>query len=1065
MISTFSKILTRTILSFGVLTVVVALVLVAALARGPLSLTFMGPYLDQVIAEQYPDYKFAFDDIEMLWDGRDKNLVFNLDNMSVRKERETVAFIPSVTVTFSGSALTKGRIAPSGLEFSGLKIVLTRDEAGSVSLGYSYANEPTTESGNGPLSQEGADPEFIHALLAELGQKESTSDLTAYLERLEIYQFGLFVEDRKMDKMWRITSADMVVWKSEQGLSGRLQGDAHFGDDAINLVFDAAYDRSSRVTVVQTSIRDLPLPLLAREIPDLEILQGVTLPVSGLIDLSLDPQFQPAQVRFDLKAGAGQVDIPSLYKKPLTINQIDVQGHSAAPFDGVNLNLLKIDSPGPKITMTGAFQQTEAGFGMSIEGSFPEIKTKDVAVYWPYSAAVDAYKWVTGKISEGQANNVTFRVDLPPGALETGKIPDDAIELKFDIQGASADYFSPLPKVTNISGKTILTEKQIHIYDMVGEVQGVKLPKGDVLIYDFDKYDQIADIKLTVAGDNQKIFEFIDRKPLGFSTTYGVIPDQMKGVGSVEARFIFPLRDDLTLEKLDFDVRGAFQGAYIPNVYEHLNLSSADMTVLVTPDKMTVKGDGVLNGTNADIVFQSWFKGARAGDRRYEVVAKLDEPARKELKLLDTEYLSGSVGASLAVDLKNDKTSAGVVTLNLLESEIDLPVLKINKPVGVRGLVGAQFATTKEGLTQLSNIRLSAENLELVAKATIDDAGLLDFTADTFRFGSSTMVVSVKRRSPDSYDVRLNGDQVDFRPYILSDDGADGSVPAPEKLTPVDPETVGPDVTIAFAFDNGLLDEGLMLSNLSGAIKFGTGIVQEAEVTGLLAGQHPVKYTVQPEGPLGRKVSFWTEDAGMLLKAMDIYDNGQGGKLQLSAKMSNNPNEENLKGQLKIEELKVYKAPVLGKILTIGSLTGIVELLQGDGMTFASIEGPFSYKDGVIETKDFRAVGAIGLTFTGKIDQNLGQTEGFGTVIPAYTLNSILGNIPILGRLLVGREGEGIFGFSYKLSGKSEDPDVFVNPVSALAPGILRRMFFEPWGDADTQPPTPDTKKGPSAQP
>ena len=272
-------------------------------------------------------------------------------------------------------------------------------------------------------------------------------------------------------------------------------------------------------------------------------------------------------------------------------------------------------------------------------------------------------------------------------------------------------------------------------------------------------------------------------------------------------------------------------------------------------------------------------------------------------------------------------------------------------------------------------------------------------------------------------------------------------------------------LTVVFAFTNGLLDEDLKLSNLSGGVKYGKGIVQEAEVTGLLAGVHPVKYTVTPEGAAERRVSFWAEDAGMLLKAMDIYDDGQGGTIQLSAKMTNDPISENMKGQLKIEELKVHKAPVLGKILTIGSLTGIVELLQNDGMTFASIEGPFTYKDGVIETKDFRAVGAIGLTFTGKMDQNLGQTEGFGTVIPAYTLNSILGNIPLLGRLLVGREGEGIFGFSYKLSGKSDDPDVFVNPVSALAPGILRRMFFEPWGDADASTPPPNTKKEPSAQP
>jgi len=159
---------------------------------------------------------------------------------------------------------------------------------------------------------------------------------------------------------------------------------------------------------------------------------------------------------------------------------------------------------------------------------------------------------------------------------------------------------------------------------------------------------------------------------------------------------------------------------------------------------------------------------------------------------------------------------------------------------------------------------------------------------------------------------------------------------------------------------------------------------------------------------------------------------------------------------VKIEKLRIIDAPVLGKILTIGSLTGIVELLQNDGMTFDTIEGPFSYTNGVFETKNFRAVGAIGLTFTGKVDKENDKLDGFGTVIPSYTLNSMLGNIPILGQLLVGRKGEGIFGFSYKLQGTASNPKVIVNPVSALAPGILRRMFFEPWTDAGSTDPNPD---------
>ena len=63
-----------------------------------------------------------------------------------------------------------------------------------------------------------------------------------------------------------------------------------------------------------------------------------------------------------------------------------------------------------------------------------------------------------------------------------------------------------------------------------------------------------------------------------------------------------------------------------------------------------------------------------------------------------------------------------------------------------------------------------------------------------------------------------------------------------------------------------------------------------------------------------------------------------------------------------------------------------------------------------------------------------------GTVVPAYTINRVLGNIPILGEILTGGPNEGVFAANYVLKGQLEDPRVSVNPLSALAPGFLRNL-------------------------
>jgi hypothetical protein len=56
-------------------------------------------------------------------------------------------------------------------------------------------------------------------------------------------------------------------------------------------------------------------------------------------------------------------------------------------------------------------------------------------------------------------------------------------------------------------------------------------------------------------------------------------------------------------------------------------------------------------------------------------------------------------------------------------------------------------------------------------------------------------------------------------------------------------------------------------------------------------------------------------------------------------------------------------------------------------------------------------------------------------------LNSALGSIPILGKVLVGRQGKGVVGITFAIKGKLDEPTVLVNPMSVMTPGIFRQIF------------------------
>ena len=82
----------------------------------------------------------------------------------------------------------------------------------------------------------------------------------------------------------------------------------------------------------------------------------------------------------------------------------------------------------------------------------------------------------------------------------------------------------------------------------------------------------------------------------------------------------------------------------------------------------------------------------------------------------------------------------------------------------------------------------------------------------------------------------------------------------------------------------------------------------------------------------------------------------------------------------------------------------------------------------------------LGLTIEGKIDLFLETLELKGLIVPAYTINSLLANIPILGELF-GGPGGGLFAATYSIRGPLNNPSVGVNPLSVLTPGFLRYIF------------------------
>ena len=169
-------------------------------------------------------------------------------------------------------------------------------------------------------------------------------------------------------------------------------------------------------------------------------------------------------------------------------------------------------------------------------------------------------------------------------------------------------------------------------------------------------------------------------------------------------------------------------------------------------------------------------------------------------------------------------------------------------------------------------------------------------------------------------------------------------------------------------------------------------------------------------------------------------------------------------GTLVVSDFTVVDQPFLMRLFSAGSFGGLADLLRGQGIVIEKLEVPFSMRDHALTIREARASGpSVGITADGYFDLRNNQVALQGAFVPLYGINSVLGAIPVLGNVFVSKKGEGLFGVTYSVTGNGDQPNVSVNPLSVLAPGILRRVFqartpSAPPAQADTTPPVPIEK-------
>ena len=144
-----------------------------------------------------------------------------------------------------------------------------------------------------------------------------------------------------------------------------------------------------------------------------------------------------------------------------------------------------------------------------------------------------------------------------------------------------------------------------------------------------------------------------------------------------------------------------------------------------------------------------------------------------------------------------------------------------------------------------------------------------------------------------------------------------------------------------------------------------------------------------------------------------------------------------------LKDFVLINTPASLKILSLPSISGLVSIAEGEeGIRFGYGQISYTENEKIFNNINAFAVSdSIGLVMDGEIQREKSIVDMSGEISPMYLVNAIIQNVPIIGPIIIGDEGEGLFSIDFSLKGDVDDPEVSSNPLTIIKPRIIERAL------------------------
>jgi Protein of unknown function len=1023
----------------GVALALAVLVVVAGLRlmSGPVDLDFLKTRIAEAADVPGNDITPEADRISLEWGGLGEPIRLVFTGLRFTNgQNQVIATAPKAALTFDPRSVFQGILLPTSITIERPTIEAEIDREGGM-LRRIFSDSSSQSQG-----------EAVAILVEQLLDEPNYKSLIGQLDTVRIEQAKLTLRDTKTGITWVAPAARGQLKRDAAGVS--ISADARFssGGDPINVALTGAYARDRSRFSVDANVDGLKPSMFADLSPDAVLLRGLDIALSGRLHIDGDGKGDVRNVAIDVTGGNGRVTLPGVLPASHQVRSVNARATVEAATHTIKVERIDVDFGAAKIRVTGTGTKTPEGQVFAGRAEVLRIPVDRLGDYWPLEFATGGRAWALANLSSGQIDVAAeFAVSAPGNDLAQLKV--DRLVGLVDYRGMTVRYMPHMPELQRVSGKARYEGGTLHFDVASGATVGLRTSGATIDLTGLDgPAPQYASLRLPITGSAPDVIRFLARPKLGLSRDMLYDYRRVGGEAVIDLSLRFPLLESLTVAELDLKAEAQVSKFSLKNALGELDLTDAAARVKYAGSELSVTGTGKFDGNLVEIGWRELFGAKVPFRRRYDLKGTVPANLVAKAGFPPVEpYVSGPIATTLHYQVATNGTSEVVGRFEIKGAKAQLPTLGWTKEPGTDGQTLLTLKLAAGG--KLTTIDFEARANGLSGKGQVRFAGdgiVQQVTLQQLKIGRTDIATDWKR-VPGGVELSLRGPALELprvRAMMKSRDELAAKEPAGAAAT------ARSNTKMTLQIQQVLTERGT-LGYVNGRLELVGDRIASADMT--VGGGKGSTFRVTPAGS-GRNLFLYVADFGMLLKDAGWLDGLANGYLHIEGHYDDSASDSPLTGFLKMGPYRLQKVTPRADV---GTLNSAIEGLGRAGnalQQFDGMEANVTKKGDRIHVKNGRTNGtSIGLTTQGFVDLSQDTARLGGVVVPAFALNNLLSNVPLLGPLLTGGKDGGLFAISYQLHGPLDDLKTTVNMMSAVTPGALRELFNAP-PDA-VQPPLP----------